>query len=73
MDFFVGLPRYASGNDAIWIIADQLTKSAHFLPIKMSFKPSKLAAIYVNKFIQLHGVPKDIISDQDSRFLSHFW
>ena len=34
MDFVVGLPRCQSGYDAIWVIVDRLTKSAHFLPIK---------------------------------------
>nr|CAD1831582.1 unnamed protein product [Ananas comosus var. bracteatus] len=33
MDFIVGLPRSTGGHDAIWVIVDRLTKSAHFLPI----------------------------------------
>nr|CAD1830024.1 unnamed protein product [Ananas comosus var. bracteatus] len=33
MDFVVGLPRSTRGHDAIWVIVDRLTKSAHFLPI----------------------------------------
>ncbi|XP_072065771.1 uncharacterized protein [Arachis hypogaea] len=33
MDFVTGLPRTRSGFDAIWVIVDRLTKSAHFLPI----------------------------------------
>ena len=35
MDFVVGLPRCQSGYDAIWVIVDRLTKSAHFLPMKI--------------------------------------
>ena len=30
----VGLPRTKANHDAIWIVIDRLTKSAHFLPIK---------------------------------------
>ena len=37
MDFVVGLPRMASGKDAIWVIVDRLTKTAHFIPIRISF------------------------------------
>ena len=33
MDFVVGLPRTKANHDAIWVIIDRLTKSAHFLPI----------------------------------------
>ncbi|KAL8147820.1 hypothetical protein AgCh_005220 [Apium graveolens] len=33
MDFIMGLLRTKSGHDAIWVIVDRLTKSAHFLPI----------------------------------------
>jgi hypothetical protein len=31
MDFVVGLPRAPSGQDAIWVIVDRLTKNAHFV------------------------------------------
>ena len=72
MDFVVGLPRSAHGNEAIWVIVNRLTKSAHFLPVKMSLKPSQLAKIYVIQIVRLHGVPKDIISDCDPRLVSHF-
>ncbi|KAL0431629.1 UNVERIFIED_CONTAM: Transposon Tf2-12 polyprotein [Sesamum radiatum] len=34
MDFVVGLPHTFRKHDAIWVIVDRLTKSAHFLPIR---------------------------------------
>ena len=37
MDFVIGLPRSLGGNNAIWVIIDRLTKSAHFLPMKVNF------------------------------------
>ena len=37
MDFITKLPRTARGVDAIWVIVDRLTKSAHFLAISESF------------------------------------
>ncbi|KAL5550449.1 hypothetical protein UlMin_000625 [Ulmus minor] len=37
MDFVVGLPKTTNGYDAVWVIVDRLTKSAHFLPIKITY------------------------------------
>ncbi|XP_073263532.1 uncharacterized protein [Populus alba] len=47
--FRMGLPRGKKGNDAIWVIVDQLTKSSLFLPVKMIDPVDKLAKIYVNE------------------------
>ena len=73
MDFVVGLPRTRSGRDAVWVIVDRLTKSAHFLAINMSFSLDQLAKIYVNEVVSRHGVPMPIVSDRDPRFTSRFW
>ena len=70
MDFVVGLPRTASGNDMIWVIVDRLTKSAHFIAIKATFSVERLAKIYVSQIVRLHEVPKSIISDRDGHFTS---
>jgi hypothetical protein len=73
MDFITKLPRTSSGHDSIWVIVDRLTKSAHFLPIRETYKVEKLARIYINEIVSRHGVPLSIISDRDGRFTSHFW
>ncbi|GKG24102.1 putative reverse transcriptase domain-containing protein, partial [Tanacetum coccineum] len=65
MDLVVKLPRSSSGYDAIWVIVDRLTKSAHFLPIREDYKTEKLARIYINEIVTKHGVPVSIISDRD--------
>lgn len=36
MDFVTNLPKSPRGHNGIWVIVDRLTKSAHFLPIKMN-------------------------------------
>ena len=73
MDFVVGLPLSQRGNDAIWVIVDRLTKSAHFLPMRMTYSMEKLAQLYVKEIVRLHGVPVMIVSDRDPRFTSSFW
>ena len=69
----MGLPITASKKNAIWVIVDRHTKSAHFVAIHHSWNMDKLAQIYVREVIRLHGIPRDIISDRDSRFQSQFW
>ncbi|XP_074346826.1 uncharacterized protein LOC141685630 [Apium graveolens] len=73
MDFIVGLPRTKSGHDAIWVIIDRLTKSAHFLPINEKSSLDKLVHLYVREIVLRHGVPVSIVSDRDPRFNSRFW
>jgi hypothetical protein len=73
MDFIVGLPKTLSGNDALWVIVDRLTKSAHFLPVSITVTPERLAKMYVKEIVRLHGVPLSIVSDRDTRFVSEFW
>ena len=63
MDFVVGLPRAPRGYDAIWVIVDRLTKSAHFLAIHNNFSLNRLADLYVDEVVKLHGVPVSIVSD----------
>jgi len=73
MDFITGLPKTKKKNDSIWVIVDRLTKSAHFLPVKTTYNVAKLAEIYIEEIVRLHGVPSSIISDRDPKFTSHFW
>lgn len=73
MDFVVGLPVTKRGFDAVWVVVDRLTKSAHFIPIKTTYDSSRLAEIYIKEIIRLHGIPTTVVSDRDPRFTSAFW
>jgi hypothetical protein len=73
MDFITGLPRTKSGYDSIWVIVDRLTKVAHFIPVKTTYTSARLAKIYMNRIVCLHGVPQSIVSDRGTQFTSHFW
>jgi hypothetical protein len=72
MDFIVGLPRTLKGYDSIWVIMDRLTKVAHFILVKTTYKYSQLAQLYMAQIVCLHGVPKKIDSDRGSQFTSRF-
>jgi hypothetical protein len=64
MDFIVGLPLTAHKFDSIWVIMDQLTKSAHFIPIHTKYQVEKYAEIYIARVLCFHGVSKMTISDR---------
>jgi len=49
MDFFIGLPKAPSEQNAIWVIIDRLTKSAHFLPLKIIDSMEKMTGLYVGR------------------------
>ena len=72
MDFVVGLAKTTNVHNAVWVIVDKLTKSAYFLPIKITYSLEQLADLYVKEIIRLHGVLMSIISNRDSRFTSAF-
>ena len=75
MDFVVSLPRTQAGYDAIWVIMDRLTKSAHFhfLAIRNDFCLEKLAKLYISEIVKLHRVLVSIVSYRDPQFTSRFW
>ena len=64
MDFIVGLPKTLSGYDSIWVIVDQLTKSAHFLHVKTTYRAARMAKLYIERIVCLHSVPISIVSDR---------
>ncbi|KAG8498480.1 hypothetical protein CXB51_005010 [Gossypium anomalum] len=71
--FCIRLPLSSSKKDAIWVVIDRLTKSAHFIPVRTDYSLDKLAELYVSQIVRLHGVPISIVSDRDPRFTSRFW
>ena len=73
MDFITKLPRTARGVNAIWVIVDRLTKSAHFISISESSSAERLAEIDVREVVAWHGVSISIVSVRDVRFTSRFW
>ena len=73
MDFVSGFPLTQQKHDSVWVIVDKLTKSAHFIPVRMDYSMDRLAELYVEEIIRLHGVLLSIVSDRDPRFTSRFW
>ena len=73
MDFVTHLPQTPQGHDAVWVIVGRLTKSTHFLAVRMTFTLERFFRLYIREIVQLHGVPVSIVLDKDPRFTMHFW
>ena len=73
MNFVTHLPRTLRKHDVIWVIVDRLTKSAHFLVVRMTFTLEEFCRFYMWEIVRLHGVPVSIVLDRDPRLTAQFW
>jgi hypothetical protein len=73
MDFITRLPKWTKKNDAIMVVVEKLSKSTHFIPVKSTFKGIDISHIFMKKIFRLCGMPREIVSDRDTKFTSSFW
>ena len=73
IDFITKFPQSSRQHDSIIVVVDKLTKATHFVPVKSTHKATNITKIYMREIARLHGIPKAIVSDRDSKFTSNFW
>lgn len=71
MDINKGLS-WSDGYTMILIVADRLSKYAHFMPLQHFYTVVTVASAFMRKVVRLHRNPESIVIDHDKIFLSHF-
>ena len=73
MDIITHLPVTKWGCYALATFVDHMSKYIYFVPCKSMISAEELMQLFIATVVSQHGMPKQIISDHDGRYLSQFW
>ena len=54
------------------VVVDKVSKVAHFIFVKSTYKTINIVDIFMKEIFKLHGVPKILILDRDAKFIGNF-
>jgi len=55
------------------VAIDGFSKMTHFITYNNADDGTYIVELYFKEVMRLHGIPESIVSDQGTKFLSHFW
>ena len=61
--FHYWISTYGKKTRLDFVVVDILTKSAHFIPVHMTYQAPGITRVFISEIVRLHGMPKRIISD----------
>jgi transposase InsO family protein len=59
-------------TEQILVFVDRLSRMVHFAATHTTATAEDTARLFRHKVFRLHGMPREIISDRDTRFTSRF-
>jgi hypothetical protein len=72
MDFLGPFPP-SEGSNYLLVVICRLTSMVHLIPTRTDARAVDVAQLFYRHVWRLHGLPKSIVSDRDSKFTSAFW
>jgi Integrase zinc binding domain len=72
-DFFFNLPTAQEGYNRVWLVVDHFSKMVKLIPLTNKIITEKTVKLYFQHVYCNYGLPKTIVSDQDTWFNSNFW
>ena len=73
MDFIMDLPKTKTDNNAIIVFVDRLTKMVRLAATTTEVFAKETADLLIHNVVRHHGLPKELLTDRDSRFTSGFF
>ena len=72
MDFISGFPK-VEGFKLVLVVVDRFSKYVVFIPALCECPAEEAVRIFFSNGLKHFGMPEDIVSDRDMRFIGRFW